>query len=271
MKRASVLSVAAVLAMASIASATTVWNPAANGISPPAVGDWGDVNNWTNGLPDAADKAVFNVPGAAEAQVSGLFSGMQIVQGDGNDGGVLRVLNGGSLSTKSDSWSAVGYNNVAHAIVETGGTYSFGQHAWIGLNDGAVGTLDINGGTVTVGAMLGLGWGQATSQGFVNVNDGGLLDLFQLHGDGSSSIKHGSLLSINGTGRVTLPGNYEGVIQKYVDNGLIAGNGIVGNIKLAVTGTPDVDQITTVTAIPEPGTLLLLGLGLGGLFFGKRR
>ena len=41
----------------SFTSAATVWNPAANGIVPPATGDWADVNNWTNGVPDA-DKAV---------------------------------------------------------------------------------------------------------------------------------------------------------------------------------------------------------------------
>ena len=114
--------------------------------------------------------------------------------------------------------------------------------------------MDINGGTVNVGQMLGLGW--AGGIGFVNVNDGGVLDLFQLHGDGASSMKNGSILDITGTGQVLLPGNYTNVINAYVANGSIYGNGVLGNINIDVSG-----GVTTITAVPEPSTVLLLGLG----------
>ncbi|MCG7853100.1 MAG: hypothetical protein MIO92_11320, partial [Methanosarcinaceae archaeon] len=227
-----------------LASASTVWNPAANGIVPPATGDWGDTANWTNGLPDAVEKAVFNVPGAAESVVTDAQTGFQMVQGDGADGGVIRVQNGGSLTTK-DGWSAVGYNNVAHMIVEGGGTMNFGGHSWIGFKEGAVGTVDINGGVVNVAGMLGLGWDGG--DGYVNVNDGGLLALANIHGDGSTSIKQASLLSINGTGAVTLPGNFVGVIETYAAAGLIAGNGVLGAVQAVAA-----DDVTTVTALPLP-------------------
>jgi len=115
----------AVLVMASMASAATVWNPAANGIYPPATGNWNDVANWTNGLPVALApgevKAVFNVPGAAECVVTDAQTFGQLVQGDNNVGGVIRIQNGGSL-TMGVSWSAVGYNNSGCMIVETGGS-----------------------------------------------------------------------------------------------------------------------------------------------------
>ena len=254
MKKTSVVSVVAVLLMASSAIGATVWNPAANGIVPPATADWGVAANWTNDVPGVADgKAVFNVPDAAECVVTDAQSFNQFVQGDNAPGGVIRVMDGGSLTTGA-VWSAVGYNNTAHMIVDAGGTVNFGQHAWIGLNDGAVGTLDING-TVTVAEMLGLGWGQTTSQGFVNVNDGGLLALSNIHGDGASSIKHGSLLSINGTGVITLPGDFVGVIETYAGAGLIAGDGIPGNVQASFA-----DGVTTVV-VPEPATMILLGLG----------
>lgn len=259
MKGVNLVSVVAILLMASVASAATVWNPAGNSVTPGSQA-WGDVNNWTNGLPDADQKAVFNVPGAAEAQVSGTFSGMQIVQGDNNVGGVLRILSGGSLTTKV-AWSAVGYNNTAHVIVDAGGTYNFAQHAWIGLLAGANGTLDISG-TVTVGQMLGIGWNGGV--GTINVQDGGVLDLFQMHGDGSSSVKVASVLNIDTGGQVLLPGDYTSIINAYIANGRMASDGVIGPVAIDVSSGD-----TVLTAIPEPATMILLGLG--GLLIRKRR
>ncbi len=266
MKRTSIVSVVAVLVMASMASGATVWNPAGNGITPPATGNWNDAANWTNDVPGAVDsKAVFNVPDAAEAVVTDAQSFNQLVQGDNNVGGVIRVQDGGSISTLS-GWTAIGYNNSAQLIVETGGTFSFAEHAWIGFKDGANGVVDINGGTVNVAGMLGLGW--SGGDGYVNVNDGGLLALANIHGDGATSIKQASLLDITGTGQVTLPGDFEGVIATYAANGLIAGNGVLGAVQTDLTTNLG---FTTVTVIPEPSTMLLVGLGLGGLLIRKRR
>jgi len=109
-----------------------------------------------------------------------------------------------------------------------------------------------------VGGMIGLGW--SGGDGFVNVLDGGLLALSNIHGDGMTSIKQNSIMDIIGTGQVTLPGDFEGVIATYAANGLIAGDGIIGNIKTDLTTNPG---FTTVT-VPEPSTLALVGLmGLG--------
>jgi len=255
---------AAVLLAVSVAGAATVWNPAANGIVPPDTGNWNDAANWTNDVPGVLDgKAVFNVPDAAECIVTDAQSFNQFVQGDNGPGGVIRVKSGGSLTTGA-VWSGVGYNNTAHMIVEAGGVVNFGQHAWIGLNDGSVGILDISG-TVTVAEMIGLGWGQSTSQGFVNVYDGGLLALHNIHGTTGRSIQHGSLLSIFGTGMITIDGNKAGTIDNYAAAGLIAGDGIVGN----VIATYDPQANLTTVVVPEPATMLLLGLG--GLLVRKRR
>jgi len=94
----------AVLVMASMASAATVWNPAANGITPPATGNWNDAANWTNGIPVAVapgeTKAVFNVVDAAECVVTDAQSVGQIAQGDNRVGGVIRIKDGGSLTTR---------------------------------------------------------------------------------------------------------------------------------------------------------------------------
>ncbi len=225
------------------ASATTVWNPAANGIFPPAVGNWGDVpSNWTNGLPDSVEKAVFNVPGAAECQVIIPQPGCtQLVMGDGNSGGVLRIMPGGTLTTCA-TWSAIGYNDTAHMIVEAGGTASFGGDLWVGAMTGAYGILDISG-TVNVAGMLGIGW--FCGYGEVNVLPGGILNLEQFH-HGLDSIRCGSTLDISGDGMVTLPGDFEAVIAAYAANGLILGNGIPGAVQTDTTTNPG---FTTVTAV----------------------
>ena len=101
-------------------------------------------------------------PAPPNAVVTDVQSFGQIVQGDGGGaGGVIRVKNGGQLTT-SNIWTAVGYANNAHLIVETGGEANFGNHLWIGYFASSVGTLDINGGTVNVASMTGLGWGGGT-------------------------------------------------------------------------------------------------------------
>ena len=119
--------------LASAASAATVWNPAANAIVPPATGDWGVAANWTNDVPGVADvKAVFNVDGAAECVVTDAQTFSDLVQGDNGPGGVIRVVDGGSLTT-TGGWMAVGYNNTAKLIVERGGVCNFGSHLWWGM------------------------------------------------------------------------------------------------------------------------------------------
>lgn len=247
---------AVLLILAGISSAATVWK--VESVDPQY---WNDPVNWTNDVPGVNDgKAVFNVPNAAECLVNDAQTFAQLVQGDNNAGGIIRIQNGGSLTTTT-GWSAIGYNNTAHMIVEEGGIVSFGEHIWVGLLAGSEGTLDINGGTVNVAAMIGLGWDGGT--GYVNINDGGLLALSNIHGDGSSSIKSG-LIDITGTGMLTLPGDFIGTIEKYVNAGTIVGNGIAGNVQAVFA-----DDVTTVTAIPEPMTLALLGIG--GLLIRKRR
>ena len=76
-------------------------------------------------------------------------------------------------------------------IVEAGGAVNFGEHLWIGFNAGGVGTLELNGGTVNVTGMFGLGWNGGV--GYAHINDGTL----NLNGfDSTQSIRGESVMNI---------------------------------------------------------------------------
>ncbi|AQT69810.1 Pectate lyase superfamily protein [Anaerohalosphaera lusitana] len=243
MHRCLIFTLMLMLSIGTLSTASTVWDPASNGITPPDTGDWGVAANWTNGLPsDVTDgKAQFNRTDAAECLVTDSQTCILFVQGDNGPGGVIRVTDGGSITTGAN-WSAVGYNNTAHTIVETGGTINFGSHLWVGLNAPSVGTLDINGGTVNVAGQIGLGWSSGT--GYVNVNAGTLnLDRW----DATSSINGDSVLDIS-NGTVTINGDVVDEANAYASAGKITAFGGDGQIA-AEYGT--IPGKTTITAVPS--------------------
>ena len=248
--------------LASVANAATVWNPAANAIVPPATGDWGVAANWTNDVPGVVDnKAVFNVDGAAECVVSGTQTLGDLAQGDGGPGGVIRVVDGGSLTT-TGGWMAVGYNNTAKLIVERGGVCNFGSHLWWGMHTGAVGTIEINGGTITGTKDFGLGWffGPADDHGeaYVYVKSG-VLNIH--HWDGANAIYGDSFIDIqSGTVNITNDGDQVDEVLAFAAAGKILAYGGVGTLNVVYTGA-----VTTITAshpldpIPTDNNIVLPG------------
>ncbi|HWI58290.1 MAG TPA: glycoside hydrolase family 71/99-like protein, partial [Bacillota bacterium] len=166
----------------------------------------------------------------------------QVVVGDNGPGGTLIVTNGGSLTTSASDWSAIGYNDTCLMIVESGGSVGFGFQLWIGFDPGSDGTLFMNGGTVSVTNMVGLGWNGG--KGTVHVN-GGTLNLLQW--DNANSIKGASVLDI-GAGTVMISGNRVSSVNNFISSGKITGyggTGIVSNFYNGVT--------TTLTATPGSG------------------
>ena len=202
--------------------AQVVWNPAAN---PSSSGLWDECANWTSGLcPGNVTVVTFNVPDAIPCTVTNAAVAGYVAMGNsGGPGGTLIITNGGSLTTFANNWCAVGYSSNALMIVENGGSASLASHLWVGFDPGADGTFVMNGGTVSVGGMFGLGWngGKGTAQ----IN-GGTLNLSQWHP--TDSIKGASVLNLTGTGTVVITGNHVASVSNYVSSGKITANGGAG-------------------------------------------
>jgi hypothetical protein len=235
-----------------LSPAQAVWNPAQN--TGDTLGLWNMSTNWTVGMcPGNSTVVTFNVPDAIPCIITNAATAYYVAMGSGGPGGTLIVTNGGSLITGRDNWTAVGYNNTATMRVENGASVNFGYHLWIGFDPTADGTFIMNGGTVSVGGMFGLGWngGKATAQ----IN-GGTLNLNQWSTANPGSIAGTSVLNLTGTGTVVITGNYVSSISNYVYTGKITANGgpnvacgfdSVAN-KTTLQVAPPRQSVTSVTA-----------------------
>ncbi len=250
---------------------TTVWNPAAN---PSGNGLWSESANWTGGqVANSTNKVVFNVSSARACVVNSAVTAGQVAAGDNGPGGLLIVTNGGSLAASTTDWSAIGYNNTVQMIVESGGSASFGNHLWIGFDPGSDGTLILNGGTVTVAGMFGLGWNGG--KGTVQVR-GGTLSLSQWSANNPGSIVGASVLDI-GAGTVVISGNRVSSVSNYISSGKITGyggTGIVSNfyngastILSATLGEPPVTNVVGLLSINLVNTNLVASWPTSAVYY----
>ena len=155
--------------------AQATWNPALN---PDVNGLWNVSSNWSGGItPSNVTFVTFNVPDAIPCIVTNAAFASVSRIGLNGPGGTLIITNGGSLvCSNPNEWNSIGMNNTGLMVVENGGSASFGNHLWIGFDPTAQGTLIMNGGTVSVGQMFGLGWNGGNGTAQIN---GGTLNLTQ--------------------------------------------------------------------------------------------
>lgn len=109
------------------------------------------------------------------------------------------------------------------------------------------GVLNMSGGTLDVGGTLGVGWNGGSS-GTVNLSGGTITP-------NNINFSAGSFIDITG-GQIVLSTDWSNWVTDKVNNGYIIGYGGTGTVEWDVSG-----GLTTITAVPEPATLTLLGLG----------
>jgi len=218
-----------------------------------------------------ANASQFNVSGGTATTGTNLFVGdwgqsiVNLSSGTLNVGDTLIAGAGGSAN---------GTLNVSGGIMTTAWNWYLG--------DSGTGTVNVSGGSVVLGHS-GMGgnitigqWGTAT--GNLNVSGGSIIaagiTLSGVAGTGHVSLTGGLLqgntLAINNIGVSTfdIAGgtlNLKGDITSLAG---VTGNGILGNLQFAYNPGTD---FTSITAIPEPMTLLLLGAGSFAAFTRRRR
>ncbi len=249
----------------------------------------GSTPGWENGVaPGLEDRARINWNDNT-VTVTTTVTGVGRIEMGVDELGTVVVENGASLSTdNSGSQNGriyVGSNFTGTMIVKSGGVVNVDGILWVSNNAVATGTLtvdagatinvanhfwwgrrgialiEINGTINQTGGILGLGTNNAQDSGAdggvatVNVNSGGLLAMNNIHGgilggDGNYSIQPGSVLNVNGTGQVTLPGDFVDVLNAYVANGSITAEG--GAEVVGVDFDTTNAGFTTVQVFVEP-------------------
>jgi hypothetical protein len=198
------------------------WDPSL--IFPDVNGLWNVSGNWTGGVgPSNVTEVRFNVPDAIPCTITNAAYAKVVRIGLGGPGGTVIITNGGNLvCSGADDWNSIGMNNSGLLVVENGGSASFGNHLWIGFDAAAEGTLLMNGGTVSVGQMFGLGWNGGTGTALIK---GGTLNLSQWSTSNPGSIAGASTLDVSGTGKVVITGNFVESVSNYISAGKITANG----------------------------------------------
>ncbi|HWQ91941.1 MAG TPA: hypothetical protein VN673_09740, partial [Clostridia bacterium] len=225
--------------------AQAVWDPSLN--FPDMNGLWNVSTNWTGGLcPSNVTTVMFNVLDAIPCTVTNAAFAKAMRIGLSGPGGTVIITNGGSLTCSgTEEWNSIGMNNTGQLVVENGGSASFANHLWIGFDATAEGTLTMNGGTVSVGQMFGLGWNGGKGTASIN---GGTLNLTQWSANNPGSIAGASVLNVAGTGKVVINGNYATSVGDFVNTGKITANG-GPNVFYAYDAAANK---TTISAVPLP-------------------
>lgn len=255
------LAVLAVVALSAPAFGNEIWT---GDVSE----DWGDPNNWSNGM----------VPGAADAaQIDGFTALDPLITADAGTvsylfGGMgVRITSGGVLTAKkSQLYNAGNAVNPGGVTVSGTGIYHTGTWGFEGAGDWGLTVVGSNC-TVDVAGNWIIKWSGAGTLRVKPDNDGSKLSTITVAGD--ATLAGGLVLDASGYAEVL---NAEIVIMSVVgtlDTTLFTDFTVVGGktSDWQLTRTDGVGGSIVAKVVPEPMTLTLLGVGLVGVILRRKR
>jgi len=207
---------------------------------------WGYIGFWGGSTGEVS------VDGAGS---SWSCSGNLIVGKEGQ--GTLNISNGGNVSCDNGYIGRWGGSMGEVSVDGEGSTWSCSCNLYVGFHD--QGALEItNGGLVKVGGTLTIDW-NGDDDSFIRMATGGMLALYgdaDTNNDDNITIDE-FLAMVSGTDEIEY---WDGTDWSNITNAM-AGEDY--SIEYHDDGDLAGDTVLTVTAVPEPATLMLLLFGIG--------
>jgi hypothetical protein len=258
-----------VACMASAAMATTKYTD--GGVDR----DWNNAANWDDGVPHdgAGTKVTDGGPGPIIGNGVTARSHWGAI-----DNGTLTLEGNGTLHTVAE-WNI---GEVAAGTINMSGDSRWTNDSHLRLGMSFDGTLNLSGNAVYEagpGAAIGVSaWADSenTGRGYVSIADNAKFRAmgwqFAIKGNHSNPLFNTpkSEVNITGNGRLVVPGDHTAKMNGYIADGLLTGDGLTA-VYDATGQLGEGDNVTIVSAIPEPTTLALISLAFVGFGFIRRR
>ena len=237
------------------ALAAVIWNGAG------ADDLWSTTANWDSGVPGATDDA-YLAPNGATVLIDGTVAAVANHVRVANTAGAVSLdITGGTLDAAGVIYlgyanaGTVGTMNIDGGSVSAGKTY---------VGNWGSGVLNMTAGTLDAGTFTINNANTALTSGHVQL-DGGAIDANWL------LVKPGGTMDITGEGYLVYTSFSNGgtgtTIAEVIANGFITAYGGAGTV---LVDTTTVSGRTILSAVPEPATLGLMALA-GGMVLGIRR
>ncbi len=231
MKRQIVSCVTICLCLAGVLGADTRWTGAVDNL-------WSNPANWSNGVPNADQKAQFVTTGILECTVDAAGAeAKQIAVGD-NSGGSLKIV-AGSLTVMD--WSIIGYaeanvGDQAGYLTVTGGVLNCQARLYIGFMGEGHMVVDDDGVVNVYNQHIGVGQ-EKTGNGYLELK-GGVMNLWA--GGSSMNLYTGKAHIDFSGGILTLTDTAENraTLSKAMLDGIITAYGGAGKVVLDTQSAP---------------------------------